>query len=451
MTTQNNLPTKTRVRRNLSADALNSAVYRTLEEVFDHRCQKDVKIPLCDALMSGYAMFQLKDPSLLSFQRRCKDEAKLKNLKTVYGIKQVPAYSSMSDILDPVDPDLLRPAFLVPFRALQRGKALEQVTFLGGYYLVALDGSGSFASSKIQSQSCQTKTNKKTGEVTYYQQVLGAAIVHPDRKEVIPLPPEMVRPQDGTTKNDSEREAAKRWVPKFRKDHPHLKVIVVEDSLSSNAPHIRVLQEHNMSYILGVKPGDHEFLYSHVHSAYAKDRMTEIRLTDSKDPKKTHLFHFINGVPLNKSNPDLLVNFVAYTEITPTKTQEFNWITDIEITAENVFDIMRAGRARWRIENETFNTLKNQGYHFEHNFGLGKEHLSEVYVHLMMLAFLVDQAQQLACPLFQAVLRKIKVKKALWEEMRSLFQTHFVDSMETIFTALLYGYEKPALQPIDSC
>ena len=451
MTTQNNLPTKTRVRRNLSADAINRAVYRTLEEVFDHRCQKDVRIPLSDALMSGYAMFQLKDPSLLSFQRRCEDEAKLENLKTVYGIKQVPAYSSMTDILDPVDPDLLRPAFLEPFRALQRGKALEQMTFLGGHYLVALDGSGSFASSKIQSKSCQTKTNKKTGEVTYYQQVLGAAIVHPDRKEVIPLAPEMVTPQDGTSKNDCERNAAKRWLPKFRKDHPHLKVIIVEDALSSNAPHIRDLQEHNMRYILGVKPGDHEFLYSQIHSAYANNGIKEIRLTDPKDPKKTHLFHFINGVPLNKSNPDLLVNFVAYTEITPTKTREFNWITDIEITPENIFDIMRAGRARWRIENETFNTLKNQGYHFEHNFGLGKKHLSEIYVHLMMLAFLVDQAQQLACPLFQAVLKKMKVKKAVWEEMRSLFNTYIVDSMETIFTALLYGYERPALKAINSC
>ena len=162
------------------------------------------------------------------------------------------------------------------------------------------------------------------------------------------------------------------------------------------------------------------------------------------------MFYFINGLALNKSNPDLLVNFVAYTEITPTKTQEFNWITDIEITPENLWDIMRAGKARWRIENETFNTLKNQGYHFEHNFGLGKKHLSEVYVHLMMLAFLVDQAQQLACPLFQAVLKKIKVKKALWEEMRSLFNTYIVDSMETIFTALLYGYEKPDLKAINS-
>ena len=65
--------------------------------------------------------------------------------------------------------------------------------------------------------------------------------------------------------------------------------------------------------------------------------------------------------------------------------------------------MVRGGRARWKIENETFNTLKNQGYQFGHNFGHGKQNLSTIFVMLMMLAFLVDQTQELCCPLFQAV------------------------------------------------
>ena len=49
--------------------------------------------------------------------------------------------------------------------------------------------------------------------------------------------------------------------------------------------------------------------------------------------------------------------------------------------------LMWGGRARWKIENETFNTLKNQGYHFEHNYGHGYQHLSVVLAMLMLLAF----------------------------------------------------------------
>lgn len=442
--------TKIRVRKHLNADALNVSIKDKFIEVFDPRCQKDVNLYLPDALMSGYAMFQFKDPSLLAFDRRCKDETELQNIKNIYEINQVPSYSSMKDILDPIDPEQLRPAFLTPFKALQRGKVLEEFQVLGNHYLLALDGTGSFSSNKIKSDSCQTKINKKTGEVTYYQQVVGAALVHPDFKEVLPLAPEMVSPQDGDNKNDCERNAVRRWLPKFRNDHPNLKVIVTEDALSANAPHIKDLQEHHMHYILGVKPGSNEFLYSHVYSAYAKGKMTEVSITDPKNPKKEHLFHFINGVPLNKSNPDLLVNFVGYKEITPEKTKTFDWITDFKVTRNNLWEIMQCGRARWRIENETFNTLKNQGYHFEHNFGIGQKHLSKVYINLMMLAFLVDQVQQMACPLFQAVLKKLKVKKEIWDRMRSLFRSYVVDSMKTIFNAMLYGFERAQLKAFDS-
>ena len=80
--------------------------------------------------------------------------------------------------------------------------------------------------------------------------MLGAAIVHPDFPEVIPLPPEPIHRHDGQQKNDCERNAARRWVKRFRQDHPHLKVIVIEDALSSNAPHIRDLQAANMRFLL---------------------------------------------------------------------------------------------------------------------------------------------------------------------------------------------------------
>jgi len=101
--------------------------------------------------------------------------------------------------------------------------------------------------------------------------------------------------------------------------------------------------------------------------------------------------------------PDHLVNVLEYWEIDANgKVQHFSWITDFVLTPDNVYDIMRGGRARWKIENETFNTLKNQGYCLEHNYGHGEQNLSVVLALLMMLVFLVDQTQQLCCPLFQA-------------------------------------------------
>jgi hypothetical protein len=240
-------------RKHLCADAL----FRLLHENFATIADDDVnevEIPLDDALMSAFAMFSLKAPSLLGFDKQRADG----NLKTIYGIERAPCDTRMRERLDPVSPESLRPSFKLVFRQLQRGKALEPMGFLDGHYLVALAGTGYFSSNTIHCDSCLHKEHRN-GSITYYHQRLGAAIIHPDCRAVIPLMPEPMVKQDGTAKNDCERHAAKRFITKLRHDHPHLKFIITEDALSSNAPHIETLHDYGCHYILGVKEGDHAY------------------------------------------------------------------------------------------------------------------------------------------------------------------------------------------------
>ena len=110
---------------------------------------------------------------------------------------------------------------------------------------------------------------------------------------------------------------------------------------------------------------------------------------------------YLINFPLNKLNPDIKVNLLEYWEIDEEgKEKNFSWVSDIKLSRDNVYHVMRAGRSRWKIENETFNTLKNLGYNLEHNYGHGKKHLSTVFATLTMLAFLIDQVQELSCPPF---------------------------------------------------
>jgi hypothetical protein len=436
-----------RSRKGLNADALFHTVRSELECVPDWRTG-NVGISMADALTAGFALFSLKDPSLLAFEARriaCDP-----NLHALYLIERVPCDTQLRIICDGVIPDFLRPAFRALFRKLQRGKALEPFVFIDGHYLVSLDGTGFYSSRKVGSAVCLTQTNPKTGEVTYSLQLLGACLVHPEKMEVIPLFPEMITNGDGQLKNDCERNAARRWLEKFRQDHPHLKVIITEDALSPNAPHIRDLQRHNCRFILGVKPGDHHFLFDYVEAAHAHALTTEFEQLDPNDPTITHRYRFLDQVPLNKSNLDVLVTFVEYWEIGPKGTKHFTWVTDLAVTTDTVYQIMRGGRARWRIENETFNTLKNQGYHFGHNYGLGKQNLAAVFTTLMMLAFLVDQIQQLCCPLFRAVWAKLRSKRALWEALRSIFGDFLFDSMIGLYRALWCGIKKKPPELLDS-
>src|SRR4249920_114253 len=182
------------VRKHLSADALFPVVRSGFADIPDPRCA-DVDISLMDTLMSAFAMFSLKAPSLLAFDK----ERAEGNLHTIYGMQRVPCDTYMRERLDPLSPKWLRPVFKSVFRQLQRGKALEEMVFLDGHYLLALDGTGYFSSQTIHCASCLQKVHRN-GAVTYYHQMLGAAIVHPAVRAVIPLMPEPIVKQDGTDK-----------------------------------------------------------------------------------------------------------------------------------------------------------------------------------------------------------------------------------------------------------
>jgi hypothetical protein len=143
---------------------------------------------------------------------------------------------------------------------------------------------------------------------------------------VIPLMPEPIVKHDGTEKNDCEREAAKRLLVQLRQDHPHLPLIVIEDSLRSNAPHIHVLQAHHVHYILGVKEGDHASLVAQVAAAEQAGRVTYYE-RDAPETGLRHRFRFVSDVPLNASHADLRVNFLECWEWDKDTVQHCSWVT----------------------------------------------------------------------------------------------------------------------------
>lgn len=425
--------------RPLYFDALIRRVRHRFETLAEQR--RCPSFPLADALMAGLALFSLKDPSLLTFCARTLDH----NLHSVFGLRRIPSDTQMRAIRDNVTPDQLRPAFRDVFRQLQRGKVLEDYVFLNGCSLVALDGVEYFCSHKVHCEHCLTRTHQN-GTVSHYHSLLGAVIVHPDFSEVLPLAPEPIGRLDGHYKDDCERNAARRWLKRFRQEHPHLPVIITEDALSSNAPHIRDLLAQRMHFILGVKEGDHPYLFGQYQQRLESgDQLDCVHEEDADGTRRSWIF--TNGVSINESNASVLVNLLVYLEInTAGELRSWAWVTDLSLRTSNVRAVARGGRARWRIENETFNTLKNQGYHFEHNYGHGYKHLAEVFALLMMLAFLIDQVQQRCNPLFQAAWEKKGSKCGLWEAVRHLFASFEVSSMAEIYEAIAFGFRRPTLK-----
>lgn len=413
-------------------------VFDTVKKINNQKRARKSQISLSDSLMSALAMFSLKSESLFAFDRAKKEGAIKHNLKSLYGIKSPPSDTYMREELDLVDLGQLRKSFTSVFSAAQRSGLLKEYKFLDTY-LVSADGTGMFNSEKIFCENCCQK-KRRDGTVVYYHQALCASIVHPDRKQVIPFCPEIITKQDGCKKNDCEQNALKRFLSNFKSEHPQLKITLVLDALHSTAPQVKEIVQHKHHYIINVKPKSHKSLFEWIDGANLQE-------TNFSFDKNTYKFRFINGIPLNATKDAPMVNFfecvATETKGRKVKQKTFTWVTSHKITKNNVYLLMKGGRSRWKIENETFNTLKNQGYQFQHNFGHGHKNLMSVFIYLMMLAFFIDQVQEASCGLFQAALEKTETRKTLWKRLQNYFFTFFVSSWSDLFKAVATSYSVP--------
>lgn len=423
------------IRKHLSFSSLRKMISAPLQSLSEQRRAEKIEHSVHDVFMSGFAMMFFQDPSILQFQKNLEDAVHNNNLKTLFQVRSIPKDSQMKDVIDTVDSSELEPLFEDFFRAVQRGKHLEPYRFLGDSYLISVDGTGYFSSEKISCSGCLRKEDRK-GNVRYEHQIVQAALMHPAMRQVIPLAPEEVRNTDGKDKQDCEIEAGKRLVKKIRKSHPKLKIIIIADSLHSKQPFIQEAKANGMSYILVAKSDDHKILMEWVNEQRQLKEVSRMQVKDGKG--RLHVYEWINEVPLNGNVDTLWVNYLEYWIIDKGKTTYHNsWVTDIPIVEQNVAELVKGGRCRWKIENETFNTLKNQGYHIEHNYGHGKHHLSMNFFLLNLLAFFMHQIFELTDDLYQQCRVKRGSRHALWESLRSAIFFIIFPDWETLLQRVL--------------
>ena len=411
-------------------DELMSFLDRQFKSFPDHRVGNAVRYELADVLKGAFAMFSLKSSSLLDFKKQTVPEES--NLRQIYRIEgAIPSDSQMRAMLDPLDPNLLRPLFRACYERLSEAGVISEYQDRQQRVIVSVDGVEHFSSTAIHCDQCTTRT-LRDGQTSYHHAGLAAVIAHPQHKEVFPLDFEPILNQDGAQKNDCERNAAKRLGVALKERYPDLKLILVEDALYANAPHVRQITGYGWNYVLNVKPDSHKSLEKQFAGRRASGQVKELRLADKQGLQ--HYFAWTNDLCLSDSAIDVTVNYLLYEQTDKKgKVTRWTWVTNLPLTARTVENVMRTGRTRWKIENETFNTLKNQGYHFEHNYGHGTKNLATVLALLMLLAFTVDQIQQRCYQLFRQLWKGLGTKAKLWASLRSLFNVLVFDSMEALY------------------
>ena len=353
--------------------------------------RRDGEYSMADIGLSAFSVFFMGSPSFLAHQRALEEGQGRSNCQTLFGMTAIPSDAYIRLMLDGASPAAFDPLF---FKTIETEGVLAPFQRLGGRRLIALDGTEHFCSRKIHCRRCSTR-RRSDGGTEYFHSFLGASIVAPGHTRVLPLPPEFVAPQDGAEKQDCERNAAKRWLARHGPAVAHLRPVYLGDDLFACQPIAEAIHQVGGNFILTCKPASHQTVSEYLHGA----TLEEHRRTEKvRGQRTTTIYRWLSEVPLRATDDALAVTWVSIEihNATGKRTYYNSFVTDLDVNAGNVAELAACGRARWKIENETFNVLKTNGYNLEHNFGHGKETLASVLVVLNLLAFAFHTAAMLA-------------------------------------------------------
>ncbi len=428
----------------LGFDALVHTFRTLLAQLPDARRGKNTQYSIKDAALAAFAVFFTQSPSFLAHQLTLRQAKGSSNAERLFGITQIPCDNQIRTLLDPIPPDTLFPMFSAITHALTKAGIVDTFRAVDDTLLIALDGTQYFSSQHIACPSCSQKT-AASGTVTYSHCMLTPVIVAPGKAEVLTLEPEFITPQDGHAKQDCEQEAAKRWVRRQAPVLPFANVTVLGDDLFAHYPFCTLLVEHGWNFILVCKPDSHPKLYDWLAYRARVEQLGVLRERHWNGKfGERWTYRFTTGVPLRGEQPSLLVNWCELTithEQTGAQLYHNAFATLHPVTAQTVQAVVAAGRARWKVENENNNVLKTKGYHLEHNFGHGQQHLAAVLVTLNLLAFLFHTVFGLLDAAYQLLRTTLGTRQTFFNDIRTLTRYFVFDSWDHLLRFMIQQLE----------
>jgi hypothetical protein len=407
----------------------------------DIRQGGDVRYSMADIGVSAFSLFFMQSPSFLAHQRRLDEGQGRSNCRALFGLDRIPSDNHIRALLDPVSPDHFHPAFAEVLAELERCDGLEGFRQLGGHVLIALDGTEYHVSGKVHCQHCSTRRRGKD-KTEHFHAMLGATIVAPGHSRVVPLEPEFIVPQDGHDKQDCESRAVRRWLERQGRRHARLNPVYLGDDLFACPPVCEAVRAAGGHFLFVCKPSSHPTVEEYVTGI---DLPTLTRTVKRGRQRFDYRYRWLGDVPLRGDAGAMTVNWlmVEIVNATGEVTYRNSVITDLDVGPDTVVDLAACGRARWKIENESFNVLKNNGYNLEHNFGHGKITLSAVFVSLNLLAFAFHTVCDLAEDLWRRAMEKMATRGRFFENLRSITSFLIFPTWDDLLGTLAFARPPP--------
>jgi hypothetical protein len=403
-----------------TVEGLISALRETCVGLPDKRRGKNSHYAMADIAMAAFSVFFMQSPSFLAHQRHLAQGHGhgRSNCETLFGMTQIPSDNHIRDMLDPVPPERFYPVFAPAVEALEQGGGLPDFRRLGDHVLIAFDGTEYYRSAKLHCPRCSTR-KRSGGKTEYFHSLVSATLVAPGHNRVVPLEPEFIVPQDGHDKQDCESLAARRWLAAHGPQYARLNPVYLGDDLYSRQPICQAVRAVDGHFLFVCKPSSHPTLQEYVTGIELPSLTKQVK---HGRQRFTYSYQWLCDVPLRDGADALAVNWLmieirnAAGEI----THRNSFITDLPVNRDTVVELAACGRARWKIENESFNTLKTKGYNLEHNFGHGKENLSAVLATLNLLAFAFHTVAELTHDLWRRAMKEAGARVRFFSRLREI-------------------------------
>jgi hypothetical protein len=433
------------MRTPLGFDDLKDILHRHIDPLPDPRKPgPNTHYSIQDAALGAFGVFFTQSPSFLDDQRSLQQTKGQNNACTLFGVETIPCNNQIRTLLDPLRPSHRDGVDLEVFEGLEQHGSLARLRVLSGQLLMAMDGTQYFSSKTMHCPNC-LRRQLAHGQTIYYPTAITPVLVCPGRSEVIALPPECIRPQDGHDKQDCERVAAKRWLDKHAKRVAPYGVTLRGDDLYSKQPLCKLALENGGNFLFVCKPDSPARRYARLACWPANDAIKELE-TRQRHGRFTAVtrYRYMNEVCLRGGPGALAVNGLEITSVhakTGEQLSHNSCITHHRLSAENVSQVAQAGRGRWKVENENNNVLKTKGYHIEHNFGHGKKYLAAFLLSLNLLAFLFHTVLQW-CDDQYALLRKTLVRRqTFFDDIRALTRYMVFESWHQLMDFMIRGLQ----------
>jgi len=306
---------------------------------------------LTEIVMAGMTLFLFKKGSRNAFNNQREEAQFEKHYRRLFKCR-LPPLDTVHNVFKRLADKELETLKRALIKGLLEKKVWHSQRLLKRWFLVAIDGSGVFHFHEQHCPQCLHQTSK-TGTTSYFHNVLEAKLITANGFSISLATEWIENPQGEYEKQDCERKAFRRLAATLKRDYPRLALCLVADGLYPNQGFFEICRANDWAFILTFKDGNLPSVWE------AVDALQKLAAAAQREDKRIQgqeriqqRFRWLTQIDYHATRLHWIECLETVTTDQEQTTTRFVHLSSLEPDTACVAALSRAGRRRWKIENE---------------------------------------------------------------------------------------------------